>query len=56
MIYTFEVTVPNHVWMGTIMGDNAANAKDDVGVTRDIVEKAIKFSNRTILTINVLKI
>ena len=31
---TFEVTVPDHVWMGTIMGDSAANSKGDVLISR----------------------
>ena len=31
---TFEVTVPDHVWMGTIVGDRAANSEEDVIVAR----------------------
>jgi hypothetical protein len=31
---TFKVTVPDHMWMGTIMGDSAANSGEDVLITR----------------------
>ena len=30
---TFEVTVPGHNWMGTIMGDSGANFEEDVLIT-----------------------